>query len=259
MTSDITPPQILSVEIDRTSVNLDSGKTTIVVTARLVDDLSGIFDVTKVMTGGTPPQIQFNHSMYHTVTGVFDIAHPVSGDAFDGIFRATLTLPATAAAGVWNIERMLANDAAGNSTWIYPATSPLLSGLSFTVTNSQADTAAPELHSISISDTVIDFAAGERSFVVTAHLTDLGSGFGGPLPTGGGITFVQFISASGQTASGHFDTAHPVSGGANDGMFRAVVTLVDLPKQGNGASTLWVSWIRRRTAPTTRLRLRALQ
>lgn len=237
MPSDVTAPQILSVEIDRTSINLDNGETTVIVTARLSDDLSGIFDVTKVTTGGTPPQIQFNHSIYHTVTGVFDIAHPLSGDVHDGIFRATLTLPATAASGVWNIERMLANDGAGNSTWIYPATSSLLAGLAFTVTNSHEDITAPQLHSISLSDAEIDFAAGERSVVVTAHLSDVGSGLFDPQAstTGGGLVQIQFRTAGGQTVSGIFDIAHPISGDSKDGVFQAVVTLNDSAEAGEWA------------------------
>jgi len=46
---------------------------------------------------------------------MFDQRARVSGDSFDGVYEATLVLPAHAERGFWNVEYLLAADQVGNT------------------------------------------------------------------------------------------------------------------------------------------------
>ena len=98
--SDATAPVLHSLSLDKTSLNIRSGQTTLLVTAHFSDNLSGIFDgFFANESGGSPPQIHFVSPSGQIVGAIFDIAHPVSGDRLDGVYQARVTLPAGAEAG----------------------------------------------------------------------------------------------------------------------------------------------------------------
>ena len=44
MSTDTTAPTLESISLSASSINVDNGETTITVTARFTDDLSGIYD-----------------------------------------------------------------------------------------------------------------------------------------------------------------------------------------------------------------------
>jgi hypothetical protein len=49
------------------------------------------------------------------------IPTPISGTARNGVFRATVTIPQAAEAGLWSISALVLQDAAGNSATLFPA------------------------------------------------------------------------------------------------------------------------------------------
>ena len=115
-------------------------------TARLTDNASGIFDGTYANgIGGSCPQIRFVSSSGQIVDGIFDIEQAVSGGPLNGVYRASITLPAGAEAGVWRVDYLLLNDEAGNMTFLSPANSTKLAGTSFTVVNSENDVYAADI------------------------------------------------------------------------------------------------------------------
>jgi hypothetical protein len=130
-----------SISLSTTSLNVGAGQTTLLVTARFTDDLSGIFDGTFADgLGGSPPQISFVSPSGQIVYGIFDILHPVSGNRLDGQYQASVTLGTHAEAGLWQVQHLLLNDEAGNVVWLSPAHTPALAASSFTVTNGGSDT-----------------------------------------------------------------------------------------------------------------------
>jgi Ca2+-binding RTX toxin-like protein len=87
-----------------------------------------------------------------------------------------------------------------------------------------SDIIAPELLSISFSDTSINIGGGENSFVVTARLTDNLSGVNSD-----GGNFVRFVSPGGQIVDAIFAR---VSGNQLDGVYHATVTLGPFAEAG---------------------------
>ena len=146
--SDTTAPTLGSISLSTTSLNIGAGQTSLIVTAHLTDDLSGVFDgIFADGSGGSPPQIRFVSPSGQTVTGLFDVLHPLSGNRLDGVYQASIILPSTAEAGVWQAQSLLLDDEAGNISGLTPSNSAAVSALSFSVTNSASDTTAPTLTS----------------------------------------------------------------------------------------------------------------
>ena len=133
--SDTTAPTLESISLSASSINVDNGETTITVTARFADDLSGVYDGTYGDRIGFFPQIQFVSSNGQSIEAEFDTLNPISGNTLDGIFQATLTFDANAEAGTWRVAYLFLDDGAFNSTYLYPDTSPLLAATSFSVVN----------------------------------------------------------------------------------------------------------------------------
>jgi Ca2+-binding RTX toxin-like protein len=229
MNSDVEAPILVSIESSTALLDINSGATSLVVTARFTDDLSGIYDRTLATgVGRSPPQIVFESPSGQQVIGMFDIQNPVSGDRLDGVFRATVTLGPFSEAGTWKVRSVLLNDQANNVVSLTPASSPALADLSFEVLNDDTDITLPVLQSISLSDTLVDIGANETTVLVTARLTDDVSGiFDGIFANGMSHSPPQitFVSPSGQRVTGMFDILHPISGDRLDGVFRAAVNL----------------------------------
>ena len=233
MTSDITAPTLDSLVLSDTSINIDNGEMSFVVTAHFTDDLSGVFDGTFANgSGGAPPQIHFESSTGQIASGVFDILHPVSGNTLDGVFQATVTLTSFAEAGTWHVRSMILSDEAGNNRQLDPNGS-LLGSKTFSVVNANSDTVAPQLQSMSFVDSTIDIDAGQTTVTATAHLTDNVSGLFNFGPDGNGtVPQISFVSPSGQIIGGSFDIAHPVSGTSTDGFFNVTATFGPFAEAG---------------------------
>ena len=219
--SDNTAPALQSISLSTSQLDFGSGQKSLVVTAHLSDDMSGLSDG---IGGGSTVNIGFRSPSGQTVWATFDIQHPVSGNQLDGTFQATIQLPANAEAGTWTIQSLSMADEAGNYKYLTPTDTPALRSATFQVLNSASDNTAPALQSISLSTSQLDFGSGQKSLVVTAHLSDDISGLSDGI--GGGSTVnIGFRSPSGQTVWATFDIQHPVSGNQLDGTFQATIQL----------------------------------
>ena len=87
MTSDVTAPSLVSISTSSSVIDIDIGQTTVTVTARITDDLSGLFDGTFERTGSSPPQIMFMSPSGQIVFGMFNVLNPVSGNRLDGSIK----------------------------------------------------------------------------------------------------------------------------------------------------------------------------
>jgi hypothetical protein len=103
---DITPPSLVSVSFAPAQVDTSNGPATITITAHVTDDLSGVEDVTLYFRS--------LESVQHFVLD-FDVKKErKSGDAQDGFYVATVTLPQYAAYGDWKMTTFGLTDSAGN-------------------------------------------------------------------------------------------------------------------------------------------------
>ncbi len=89
--ADGTPPSLEWLDISPTQVNPD-GTAIIVVTARMIDAGSSLFDgISADGMGSSPPQVMFQSDSGQMAYGIFDIQKPVSGNRNDGVLQATVT------------------------------------------------------------------------------------------------------------------------------------------------------------------------
>lgn len=112
--ADTTAPVLVSTEVtpDRAS---SLGGSTITVRLRITDDLSGRAPVTGPLDAN--PAILFKRRTGDYATFGFTRAvNRISGDEYDGIYQATVSVPAGTSAGYWDLSVYPIRDAADNST-----------------------------------------------------------------------------------------------------------------------------------------------
>jgi hypothetical protein len=171
--SDSTPPEVLQVWFDKSSV-APGDRNVIIVQAR--DDVSG---VASVMGACQSPQksalIWFN--------GVLN--------ADTGAWSADVPIPGNADCGEWVVQQLAVKDNAGNTTLLH-SDAPILARAGFQVSSgSNCDFTPPTLDAFDLTPTVVAGGAA-TTILVTAKVYDEGSGaatmtgwFEGPAPAGG--------------------------------------------------------------------------
>jgi hypothetical protein len=157
VSTDSSPPVVVSSSVTPASVNPASGPASVTVSVH-VTDASGVM----------PPKIE----MYHPVVGQFlpsDAMVLASGTARDGIWKTTVTVPRGTPAGRYKImwAQYGLQDVFGNFTETPEITQTV------TVAPSGTDTEGPMLWSLSdASESELDVTAGPVPVKLTAHITD---------------------------------------------------------------------------------------
>lgn len=153
MPQDIVAPTLVSIALSDTLLDIENGETTVTVTARFTDDVSGV-------ASSQHPYIYFQGPIGHTVVGVFA---RVSGDAFDGVYTVTLSINPFAESGTWSVGRVYTWDEATNSTSFGVEDASQLRGLNFGVRMTSASDIDSHADSISENST--------GPVGITAHVT----------------------------------------------------------------------------------------
>lgn len=109
---DTRAPELRTFDFSPTVVALARGSVAIKCRARLVDDLSGIAGEGYT---SSPSQARFRSPSGQIRDVMFDPQARISGDLHDGVYEATLTLPAQAERGFWVVEHVLVADQVGNA------------------------------------------------------------------------------------------------------------------------------------------------
>lgn len=112
-TPDTTAPQAQSYSVDHNSFNLSRGDATFTVTLRVTDETG--LDRTSGLFNPADPVILVSHTTTDQSHG-FGGMTLVSGDAKDGIYEKTVTIPQGAADGTWEVTLYPLSDTLGNST-----------------------------------------------------------------------------------------------------------------------------------------------
>jgi hypothetical protein len=227
---DITAPKLHSLSFSTRSVDTSSGPVTITVRARFTDDLSGV-DAPSLRILGPSKQLL---SAWFT--------NRISGDPLDGVYEATVTVPAFAEQGTWTIDGegapgIQVADRARNTGWI-KATTLASAGYPTTFTQTgRGDRSAPQLQSLSFSDRSFDTSSGPVTITVRARFTDDLAGVWASQTdyisgsTGSfGSPSLRIIGPSKQLLSAWFSKR--VSGGPLDGVYEATVTVPGYSEPG---------------------------
>ena len=108
--SDTTPPALMSITITPNQVNVSSSPATFSVDLGIRDDGTGFnWGVLSFTSPSGKQQVDANPNTI-----------PISGTIKNGVFRATVTMPQAAEAGIWQISSINLMDATGNSaSWPY--------------------------------------------------------------------------------------------------------------------------------------------
>jgi len=109
---DVTSPALVSLDFSPRIVDANTSAAQVTVTLGATDDLSGLGIGQLILE--SPSQEQ--------VAGVwFDFRTPVSGDAYDGVFQGTLTIPQYSEGGTWQVRLVAIGDRVGNMSVYYAA------------------------------------------------------------------------------------------------------------------------------------------
>jgi hypothetical protein len=212
---DVTPPDLVSIEVTPTTVDVTGGDATVTVTAHLTDDLSGV----QWLSGSFRSPSGHRYASFS--------GYRASGSSLDGQWQATVSFPQYTEPGTWRLycseyipdppyhrefPCVSVTDRVGNSAWIDLQAKGIT--LEVIVISPPEDVTPPDLVSIGVTPTTVDVTAGDATTVtVTAHLTDDLSG-------------VQAVWGSFQSPSGRrgvgFD-GYLETGTSLDGVFRAGV------------------------------------
>src|SRR5262245_11869397 len=155
--SDTKPPWPQRVSLNPTSLDIQAGQTTLLVTAHITDDLSGFSDGSILFVGPSGQK----------VSGMFDL---VSGDRLDGVYQASITLGANAGAGTWVAQWLFLGDEANNQavlSWF--DFSSALATTTFTVSNDGGDGRAASLETVSLSTASLEIQARQKMLPETRH------------------------------------------------------------------------------------------
>lgn len=196
---DVAPPALASFTFTPSSLNVTGGSDQIVISARLTDATAVVPPDFTIDSDGTTQAIRGQLAL-------------TSGTTQDGIFSATVTIPATVASGTWTVSLDQLEDTIGNSTRTRHNHATKLS-----VTSAGADTAAPALASYTFtpsSPATLNVTTGPKQVTVTARVTDA-TGVEPP-------TAKVSSDTSTQSARGNLTL---ISGTAQDGTYQGTVDI----------------------------------
>src|SRR3954447_23593823 len=211
---DVSPPQLVSLFLSPPTVDTSLDSATVVVTARVTDDLAGVssgvgISASQVVLRGPTGS--------HRARASLDIRRRSSGDSLDATFVAPVTFWRWAEQGVWTVESVELIDEVGNHTVVAAP------GPSFTQTGI-GDTVAPSFRAFTLSTTTVDVRNAAATVGVNARLVDDRAGAAEGVSDS--PSAVTFASPSGrQTAHGLLGLAQRTSGTALDGTYHVVLSV----------------------------------
>ena len=216
--SDIDPPEILSLELDRTSVDSSAAEQVLTATVHLRDDLAGL-----PVTGGQLNRfgLGFQRSAQGPImfSGIWTL---VSGTPLDGVFRTEIRVPRWSPTGSYQLYYVTMADAAGNEVSLDLRNRSDLSVIGFQQTG-PGDEAGAQIRSVTVLTPSTDSSNGPATVTVRAWVTDAspgaGTGFAEATFCGSGDVY----GMAGRSAS--FGDSNRLSGDAFDGIYEATVTL----------------------------------
>ena len=220
--SDTLAPQIKSLSLSTTHVDVSNGYASVNVTVGFTDNLSGIsYD------GNSSIAVWLVGPDGKTV--VTDSLYSPDGSTNDGTMSGTLRIPQYAQAGDYSITVLL-RDVVGNTVRYEHADE--LFGLNFHASSSQTDTAAPRVTGLSLGQYEINVSGTSRDVDVAVSFSDNLSGVASATawligPDGNVVAGNRLWDLSGTTLSGTMSGTLTVPRYAQTGDYSVKVALRD--------------------------------
>ncbi|HWS45954.1 MAG TPA: hypothetical protein VN636_08850, partial [Acidimicrobiia bacterium] len=226
---DTTAPSLVSLSIAPGSVDTSLAPATIVVSARVIDDLAGVSDG----VGVAPSQVVLRGPTgAHHARATLDVTHRVAGNSLDATYSVPVILPRWSEQGTWVVESVTLVDEVGNTATVgAPGVSFSQSGI--------GDIVPPRFRSFSLSTSNVDVRSAAANITMQARIVDDRSGVAQGLTDS--PSEVLFDSPSGrQEVVAVFGLAQLVLGNGLDGTYSQVVSI---PAHAEpGAWTLRLGW-----------------
>jgi serine protease len=217
--ADTAPPQIVSMTLAPTSVNVATTTQQVRATLHLTDE-TGVSSVTGTLKSLDTTQ----------VTPVrFGLLF--TGTKTDGNWRINFNLPQGAAPGQWQLDVASIVDEAGNRVNVAGIPSSSLPTVAVTsVANPDVD--APVIASMSLAPATVDVGPAARIVTATFHLTDQTGAahiFGGlkSLDSGQITANKQAVLTSGTAQDGTWQAEYTIPQGASAGQWQLRIITID--------------------------------
>jgi hypothetical protein len=211
---DVTPPHLVSLFLSPPTVDTSLDTATVVVTARITDDLAGVSSGVGISASQV---VLRGPTGTHHARASLDIRRRSSGDALDSTFVAPVTLWRWAEQGVWTVESVELIDEVGNET-VVAAPGPSFTQIGI------GDTVAPSFRAFTLSTSSVDVQNTAATVGVNARLVDDRAGAAEGVSDS--PSSVTFASPSGrQSARGLLGLAQRTSGTGLDGTYHVVLSI----------------------------------
>ncbi|MCS5728133.1 hypothetical protein N1031_00010 [Herbiconiux moechotypicola] len=221
--ADVLPPTFVSGSVDKKTFNLGDGPATFTVTVK-ASDPSGV--EAPFVTAGSATTSQ---------GAGFGQMSLVAGTAKNGTWQHTITIPATAAPGLWTVTLYPLADSLGNGTTDFKTIASVTLNAA-----APADTSPPTFLGASVDKNRFNLKDGPATFTVTLKASDP-SGVEAPFITAGSTTttqgagFGQMSLVSGTTKNGTWQRTITIPSTAAPGLWN--ITLYPLGDSlGNGTT-----------------------
>ncbi len=209
--SDVTVPELISLDVSPQIVDITDGPATVTVTLGATDDISGVSNIN--------PSLYLPNGSNSNKGGSL-----ISGTILDGVWEATFTVPQYTQTGTATINSVsFFKDFAGNQTYI-TAAELIAAGYDIEIEiidDNPSDVSVPELVSFEISPQIVDITNGPGTVTVTLGATDDISGVSNINPT------LYFPNGS-NTNSG----SSLISGTILDGVWEATFNIPQFTQTG---------------------------
>jgi hypothetical protein len=171
-------PRVETLEVSHQEVDVTNGSSTVYVTVRVTDDLSGVGwglvefrSPTYFDSEGADGQGASADAYYDQIKEFL-----IEGDELDGVYRIPLTIPQFAEPGEWRMVGCLFGDNVGNTSQQYQTDIGEFEGVILRVRCDTPDVEPPVISNFTITTQSIDVTEGSINLEVTLTVTDDRSG-----------------------------------------------------------------------------------
>jgi hypothetical protein len=160
-------PLVEEISVTPGVVDVSSGSQDILVTLRITDPDDGF----------SYGSIELNGPSGQGLSTYFWSGHEVSGDAFDGVYQVTVTVPLHAEPGTWTLGVNVTDSSENTRSYPYDPPFDLPGDDSVTVVNTGSiDTQAPVVSTFQVSANAVDPSGGPVPVTVDVSIVDSLSG-----------------------------------------------------------------------------------
>jgi hypothetical protein len=225
---DTISPTLREFTLGASTVDASMGSVTQRITARITDALSGLS-----YAGATFSS--YVDGVYRAFYANFGSYNLISGNAQDGIYETTVTIPQYAAQGTYTLSAYL-SDAAGNSKSLQTGDLEYLGTSTAIQVISPGDAASPMLREFTLGSSVVDASQGSVTQQITARITDDLSGL-----SYAGATFSSYVDGVYRAFYANFGSYNRISGTAQDGIYATTLTIPQYAFEGTYSLSAYLS------------------